>query len=246
MSGAEFGIALAVFLACAVEVTELITIDLAVGMTRGWRDTLLGSGAGFAVVGAVVAVLGPSLALIPLSPLRIVVGALLLYFGAGWLRKAVLRHAGLKAKHDENAIYAREAEAALAEGRSAGFDVYAFTVAFKGTALELTEVAVIVLTLGAGHLAVASSAAVLAILVITALALAIRRPLAKVPENALKMAVGTMLVSFGVFWGAEGLGVAWPGADAALLVLVPLIGLSALGSARVLRARKLESSRAIA
>jgi len=239
MNGAEFGVALAVFLACAVEATEIATILLAIGTTRGWRATLFGAVAGFFAVGAVVGALGPAIAMMPLSPLRIVVGMLLLYFGGGWLRKAILRQAGLKAKHDEVAIFEHEAEVARAEERLSGFDGYAFVVAFKGTALELTEVAVIVLTLGATHIATASGAALAALVLVAAAAFALRRPLARVPENALKLAVGCMLVSFGAFWGLEGLGFGWPAGDAALLVLVPCVALSALGAARVLRAKRL-------
>ena len=238
MTGAEMGVVLAVFLACTVESVEIATIALALGMTRGWQATLLGVGTGFTTVGVVIAVFGPALALVPLSPLRVIVGAVLLYFGAGWLRKAVLRHAGLKAKHDERAIYEHEAEFARAEGLPRGFDAYAFAGAFKSTSLELAEVAIIVLTLGSSNVTLASGAALLALILVGLLAFAVRRPLTRVPENALKFGVAVMLVSFGAFWLLEGVGFAWPSGDAALLVLVPSVLLGSLGAARLLRGRR--------
>jgi uncharacterized membrane protein len=225
MSGAELGLALSVFLACAVEAVEALTIVLAVGTTRSWSSALAGVGAAALALAAVIGALGPALSALPLGVLRLVVGALLLVFGLQWLRKAILRSAGLKERHDETAAFAHERDAALAAGAVAGrgFDGYAFTIAFKGVLLEGLEVAFIALTFGSNQhrvgLAAASAAA--AVLLVAGVGVAIHAPLARVPENAMKFAVGVMLTSFGTFWGAEGAGADWPGGDAALLALIP-------------------------
>jgi len=198
-----------VFLACAVEAVEALTIVLAVGTTRGWRSTLQGVAAGLLVLAVVVTALGPALTLIPLDALRLVVGGLLLVFGLQWLRKAQLRASGFKALHDEAAIYARQIAAARAAGTEPQrfiTDGYAFTLAFKGVLLEGLEVAFIVVTFGAnqGSIPLAVLGAVLAVAVVTVAGIAVRAPLARVPENTMKFAVGLMLTSFGIFWGAEG------------------------------------------
>jgi uncharacterized membrane protein len=230
----------AVFLACMVEAVEATTIVLAAGTTRDWRSALRGVGAGLLVLAVIVAALGPALSAVPLRPLRLVVGGLLLIFGLQWLRKAILRASGYKALHDETQIYADEVAAARgADQRSrAGIpDWYAFTLSFKGVVLEGLEVAFIALTFGSNqhNIPLAAIAAVAAIAVVTAAAVAIRAPLARVPENTMKFAVGVMLCGFGTFWGAEGAGAHWPGSDAALLVLVPAIAVFALGLVGALR-----------
>jgi uncharacterized membrane protein len=224
MSGAQFGLALSVFLACSVEAVEALTIVLAVGVTRDWRSALTGVGVALIVLAALSAGLGPALTALPIDVLRVAVGGLLLVFGLQWLRKAVLRASGLKALHDESSAYARERAAAEAAVTGAGsIDGYAFTIAFKGALLEGLEVVFIVLTFGANQhdVPLAAVAAVIAVLVVVVAGVAVRAPLARVPENALKFAVGVMLVSFGMFWGGEGAGAHWPGGDAALLVLIP-------------------------
>jgi len=227
VSGPEVGLALSVFLACAVEAVEALTIVLAVGATRSWSSAFSGVGAATLVLAAIVVALGPALTALPIDALRVVVGGLLLIFGLQWLRKAVLREAGLKAKHDELATFQEETEAARAAGREGGggFDGYAFTVAFKGVLLEGLEVAFIVLTFGANqhNVGLAAVAAAVAVLVVIAAGVAARAPLARVPENTMKFAVGVMLSSFGMFWGAEGAGASWPGGDAALLAIVPCV-----------------------
>jgi uncharacterized membrane protein len=215
---------LAAFLASAVECVEALTIVLAVGLTRGWRSTMTGVGCAAAVLVVVVAALGPALTVIPLRGLRLVVGSLLLVFGLQWLRKAILRASGWKALHDEEAIFRRElAEAgSAADVERAGVDWYAFTVAFKGVLLEGLEVAFIVVTFGSnqGNVPLAAAAAVAAIVLVAAVGLRARAPLARVPENTLKLAVGLLLTTFGTFWAAEGAGASWPGGDLALLVLL--------------------------
>jgi uncharacterized membrane protein len=226
MSGAEIGLALSVFLACSVEAVEALTIVLAVGATRSWSSAMTGVGAAVLALAVIVAALGPALTSLPIGVLRVVVGGLLLIFGLQWLRKAILRSAGLKAKHDELQIYTEETAAAHDAGaESGGFDGYAFAISFKGVMLEGLEVAFIVLTFGANQhrVGLAAAAAALAILIVIVAGVAARAPLARVPENTLKFAVGVMLSSFGMFWGAEGAGATWPGGDAALLVIVPSV-----------------------
>ena len=227
MTGTELGLALSVFLACTVEAVEALTIVLAVGITRSWSSALYGVGAAVLALAAIVAALGPALTSLPLNTLRVVVGGLLLIFGLQWLRKAMLRAAGLKALHDEEAIFAAEREARGRRRRAcgAGFDGYAFAIAFKGVLLEGLEVAFIVLTFGANqhNVGLAAAAAGVAIAVVVLAGVAARAPLARVPENAMKFGVGVMLTSFGMFWGAEGAGAHWPGGDAALLVIIPSV-----------------------
>jgi uncharacterized membrane protein len=231
---------LAVFLACVVEAVEALTIVLAAGTGRDWRSAISGVLAGIALLAVIVAVLGPALTLVPFGGLRLVVGGLLLIFGLQWLRKAVLRAAGLKARHDEDAIYAAELAAAQsvpAGGRGLVGDWYAFTVSFKGVVLEGLEVAFIVLTFGANQrdIPLATLAALIAIMAVTITGLAIRAPLARVPENTMKFVVGVMLTSFGIFWGAEGARAHWPGADLALLIIVPAVAVFGLALVAVLR-----------
>jgi uncharacterized membrane protein len=231
MSAAEVGLALSVFLACAVEAVEALTIVLAVGATRSWSSAFRGVGAAALALVAIVLALGPALTSLPIDALRVFVGGLLLIFGLQWLRKAILREAGLKAKHDELETYREESEAARAAGRpDKGFDGYSFAIAFKGVLLEGLEVAFIVLTFGANqhNVGLAAVAALLAVLLVVLAGAAARAPLARVPENKLKFAVGTMLSSFGMFWGAEGAGAHWPGGDAALLAIIPCVLLASI------------------
>jgi uncharacterized membrane protein len=216
---------LAAFLASAVEMVEALTIVLAVGVTRGWRSALYGVGAAGLALAALVGALGPALTLVPLGTLRLVVGGLLLTFGLQWLRKAILRASGFKALHDEDAVYAHEREEAERAGHEqrAGLDWYSFTLSFKGVFLEGLEVAFIVITFGAarsGGVAIAAAAAGAALVIVVLTGVLLRVPLARVPENTLKFAVGLLLTTFGTFWGAEGAGVSWPGGDAALPVIL--------------------------
>src|SRR5579864_3665202 len=212
---------LATFLASAVEMVEALTIVLAVGTTRGWRSALIGVAAGLAVLAVIIALLGPALTAIPIDALRLVVGGLLLVFGLQWLRKAILRAGGVTALRDEATIFERQRAAARTKGREirAGMDWYAFTLSFKGVLLEGLEVAFIVVTFGATahNLWLATLGAVAALVIVLIVGVAVHAPLSKVPENALKFAVGLLLSSFGTFWAAEGAGATWPGSDAAIL-----------------------------
>ena len=234
---------LTVFIACVVEAVEALTIVLAAGITREWKSTLQGGAVALVVLAAITAAVGPAITDLPLTALRVVVGALLAIFGLQWLRKAVLRATGYKALHDEASAYLREvaaAEAAPTETKRGVNDWYAFTLAFKGVLLEGLEVIFIVITFGANQKNVGAAVigAAAAIVLVTVAGVALKAPLTKVPENWMKFVVGVMLTSFGTFWGAEGAGVRWPGNDAALLVLVPVVALVCLGYVFWLHTRK--------
>ena len=230
------------FLASAVEMVEALTIVLASGLTRGWRSSLLCLGAALVVLAVIVAALGPALTQIPISALRLIVGTLLLAFGLQWLRKAILRASGYKEQKDEDAVFARElAEArAAATETHAGVDWYGFTLSFKGVLLEGLEVAFIVLTFGssAGNVPLATFAAAVALVVVAVAGVLVRAPLARVPENALKFAVGIMLTTFGIFWAAEGAGADWPGDEASLPFVLAFVILVSFGSVALLRRRR--------
>lgn len=229
---------LATFAASSVEMIEALTIVVAVGVTRGWRSALEGVGVALLALAALVGIFGPALVhLVPIHTLRLVVGALLLIFGLQWLRKAILRASGHKAKHDEDAIYARQVEELSATGATGkGRDSTAFVVAFKGVFLEGVEVVLIVLTLGttSSRLGLAAIAAGAAVVVVGGIGVAVSRQLSEVPENALKMVVGVMLVSFGTFWSGEGVHISWPGSDAAIVALVAFYAAIAWASVGIL------------
>jgi uncharacterized membrane protein len=234
---------LTVFVACVVEAVEALTIVLATGITREWKSTFQGMAVALVALAVITAAVGPAISYLPLTGLRLVVGALLLIFGLQWLRKAVLRATGYKALHDEASAYLREvaaAEAATRQSRRGVSDWYSFTLAFKGVLLEGLEVVFIVITFGDNQkdIGAAVIGAAAAIIVVTIAGIAVRAPLTRVPENWMKFSVGVMLTSFGTFWGAEGAGVAWPGNDAALLVLVPVVALAAAACILWLRSRK--------
>jgi uncharacterized membrane protein len=216
----------AAFLASLVEAVEALTIVLAVATVRGWRPAGLGALAGLAVLALIVVVLGPLLGHVSLRLLQLVIGVLLLLFGMRWLRKAILRAAGVIPLHDEATAFATET-AELREQASrneARLDWIGAITTFKAVVLEGLEVVFIVIALGAGRgmLIPASAGAVAACLVVAGVGLIVHRPLARVPENTLKFAVGIMLSAFGVFWTGEGLGVAWPGADFAIVIFAAI------------------------
>lgn len=216
----------AVFLASLVEMVEALTIVVAVGVTRGWRSALEGVAAALGLLAAIVVLVGPTLARIPLNSLRLFVGGFLLVFGMQWLRKAILRSAGLKARHDEDRIYA-ETVASL-RATTSSRDSIGFVTSFKGVFLEGLEVVVTVITLGssARHLTLAALAALSALLLVVVIGLIVARQLSHVPENGMKMAVGLGLVAYGTFWVGEGLGIHWPSGDATLLELIGIYGLA--------------------
>ena len=232
---------LSAFLASAVEFVEALTIVLASGVARGWRSSLIGVAAATVVLAAIVAALGPALTVIPIDALRLVVGSLLLVFGLQWLRKAILRASGFKALHDEDSIFATELEGARTAERveRAGVDWYGFTLSFKGVLLEGLEVAFIVLTFGStqGSIPLAALGAGAALVLVAGVGIAVRAPLARVPENTMKFAVGVMLTTFGIFWATEGAGGHWPGSDAALIGVLAFVVATSAALVALLRRR---------
>jgi Ca2+/H+ antiporter, TMEM165/GDT1 family len=232
VTAAAWALLLATFVACFVEAVEATTIIMAVGFTRSWRSTWWGVATALVALAVVTAVFGYALtSWLPEAALQLVIGGLLLVFGLQWLRKAILRASHRRSIHDEDKIFREHEEAArLAGGRPEGFDTFSFMVALKGTFLEGMEVVFIVITFGlnAHDVPVAVVGAVAAVIVVSILAVSLRKPLAMIPENAMKYGVGLLLASFGTFWSVEGLGVfrpgqqsvAWPGSDAAILVLI--------------------------
>ncbi len=215
---------LAAFLASLVEFIEALTVVLAVGAVRGWKGALGGAGLALLVLLAIVVVLGPTLAAIPIDVVQLGVGTLLLLFGMRWLRKAILRAAGVIPLHDEAALFEKEVATLRGLARvTQGWDRVAVTTAFQITMVEGIEVVFIVIAMGAaggGLLVPASLGAIAALVLVVALGLVLHRPVSSIPENTLKFTVGILLSSFGTFWIGEGAGLAWPGADWSLLGLV--------------------------
>ena len=202
----------AAFLGSAVEATEALTIVLAVGLTRGWRAPLLGTVAALVSLAVLVILFGQLIVTrVPDSALKLVVGTLLLLFGIRWLHRAVLRSAGVAAKHDEDRAY--QQTVAQLQGEAEKTDWVGFILALKGVFLEGLEVVFIVIGVGGtGHgLPVAVAGGLAAAVVVAATGVVIRKPLARVPENTLKYGVGVILTSLGTFWAAEGMGASWPG-----------------------------------
>src|SRR2546423_4337422 len=229
----------AAFLSSLVEAVEALTIVLAVATVRGWRPAGLGALAGLATLALIVLALGPLLDRVPLHALQLVIGVLLLLFGMRWLRKAILRAAGAIPLHDEEEIFAAETAAlrAQASEHAARLDWLAALASYKAMLLEGLEVVFVVIAVGAGRglLVPASIGALAACALVAAVGLALRRPLARVPENTLKFTVGVMLSAFGVFWTGEGLGVPWPGEDLAILGFAALFLIVAVAAVRLVR-----------
>ena len=248
LSGNDIALFVSVFLACAVEAVEAVTIILAAGTSRDWRSTFQGVISGLVVLAGLIVILGPSIENLPKNTLRLAVGGLLLVFGMQWLRKAILRASGFKALHDEDKIFKDEVEAARKVAKVSRFavsDWYAFTLSFKGVLLEGLEVVFIVVTFGIiqkGSNPQAFSpaiwAAAIAVVLVTIAGFAIHKPLSKVPENTMKFVVGTLLTSFGIFWGAEGAGAQWPHQDLSLLAIIPFVLLVCFGLIEILKVRK--------
>ena len=229
-------VVLAAFLASTVEVVEAFTIVLAVGLTQGWRPALSGAALALVALAVIVAVLAPLLGFVPLELLQFVIGVLLILFGLRWLRKAILRAAGLMPMRDEERAFAKETDALRHHAHSQRANYLAGLAAFNAVLLEGIEVVFIVIAVGTtrGLTLYASIGAAAAVVLVAIVGFAVHKPLSKIPENALKFVVGLMLTSFGVFWTGEGLGVDWPGADLSLLgILIVLIAVSAAAVQRL-------------
>ncbi len=221
----------AAFLASAVEFVEAFTIVLVIGVTVNWRSSFLGMGVALVALAFIVGVFGVGLIrVIPIEALRLMIGVLLLLFGLKWLKKALLRYSGLKAVHDEEAIYETQLEELKSKGivASKRLDPFGVAISFKSVLLEGMEVAFIVLTFGLqanspGHqngIAIAALGAAAALGLVVVVGAVVRAPLQRVPENTLKFVVGVMLSTFGTFWGGEGVGIKWWGGD---LCLFPIL-----------------------
>ncbi|TGP45274.1 hypothetical protein EN873_42100 [bacterium M00.F.Ca.ET.230.01.1.1] len=232
-----FSTVTASFLASFVEVVEAFTIVLAVGVTRGWRPALSGAALALALLAALVFVFGPLLTLVPITVLQFLVGVLLILFGMRWLRKAILRSAGIIALRNEEKAFAKETATLQRQADDRRADYLAAVASFKAVLLEGVEVVFIVIAVGAAHgqTLYASLGALAAFILVALIGLAVHRPLARVPENALKFIVGLMLTSFGVFWTGEGLGAEWPGEDLALLAIFAIIAAASFAIVRWLR-----------
>jgi len=227
-------LSLTIFLASAVEVVEMVAIILGVGLTRGWRATIAGVVVALLVLSGVVALLGPALTLLPISVLRASVGILLLLFGSQWLRKGILR---INLYGFTSPMSSEDDDEAVLQNGPDGMDWTAFVLSFKGVFLEGLEVVFIVVTFGtATHLiGLAALSAAAACVVIVALAFLIHSKLRDIPRHIVKYSVGLLLVTFGTFWAAEGLGAVWPGGDLWVLVLLGLYFLFSVACLYLLR-----------
>jgi uncharacterized membrane protein len=230
---------IASFLGSFVEVVEAFTIVLAVGVTQGWRPSLLGSALALIVLVALVVFLGPLLGLIPLDLIQLIIGTLLVLFGLRWLRKAILRASGFIPLHDEASAFGAEVDSLARQSADRRANMLAAIVAFKAVLLEGVEVVFIVIATGAGNgmIGYASAGAAAAFLIVGCIGLLLHKPLSTVPENSLKFVVGLLLSAFGIFWIGEGLGADWPGADMSLLGILAVLAIFSVIAVRMLRRR---------
>lgn len=212
---------LIIALAVSVEAVEALTIVLAAGVAHNWRAALTGAGSAFAIIVCATALLYPVITLIPLTPMHLIVGGVMLYYGVTWLRKGVLRASGRKAKHDEDAIY----KTTLKAKRSG------FALAFNGVFMEGMEIVLVVVALSA-HSPLGFAAAGAAVAIVVAAGFFVRHPLSRVPENAMKLFVGVMLSGIGVFWFGEGVGIAWP--DVTLFAIYAALAVGTVVAVRLL------------
>jgi uncharacterized membrane protein len=246
----EWAVTIAAFLASAVEFVEAFTIVLVVGITINWRSAMIGAAAAAVTLAVIVAIFGTAIVIyVPIDLLRLIVGFILLLFGLKWLKKAILRYSGLKALHDEEAIF----EEHMAELRARGEDISqiqptAVALSYKSVLLEGLEVAFIVITFGSNATAQSSSGiggigsaaigAVVAGILVILLGVLVRAPLKQIPENTLKFVVGIMLTSFGTFWMIEGFKVSWPLSDAFIPILAAIYLLASFAFIGWLRGQK--------
>ena len=239
-----------VILTSAVEMVETLTIVLASGMTRGWRSTIEGTVVALITLAAIVVILGLTLInYVPVDILRLVVGFLLLIFGLQWLSRAILRASGYKALRDEAAVYQNKVETL---SRSGGIlhgkrDSLAFAISFKGVFLEGLETVIIVISFGAptGQLGIAALGAVIAALIMGIAGIVMARPLTRIPENYIKLGVGTLLTAFGIFWLGEGVGIEWITDDVFLLILFAILVLTAYGLIKYFKRKRIQTYREV-
>ena len=213
----------------------MVTIVVGVGATRGWRSTIVGAISGFGVLAVVVVVVGAALSRVPIGPLRLVIGALLLVFGLQWFRKGIVRVAarGLAGMAGEDPHEAAE------QWQGQGMDWTAWFLSFKGVVLEGLEVAIIVVSFGAGanNYAAAIVGGSAALVIFLAIGFIIHRSLRRIPRSFLQLIVGTLLTTFGTFWSVEGLGIDWPASDGTIVALIVIYGLTAAAFIRLQRRR---------
>ncbi len=234
---------LTTFLASAVEVIEMVTIVLGVGMTRGWPATMAGAVVGILTLIGVVAALGPALTFVPISVLRAGIGILLLLFGVQWLRKGIFRISkyGFRPR---TKVMEEDGETASRQD-SGAIDWTAFVLAFKGVLLEGFEVAFIIITFGAAthHFGLAVLSAASAFVIVVLIAAVIQKVLREIPGHMIKFSVGLLLATFGTYWAAEGLGINWPGEDLSIIVLLVFYFLFSIGWLPVMRQSRRSSLR---
>jgi uncharacterized membrane protein len=225
MDGSFLG--LSVFIACVVEMVEALTIILAIGVTRGWRSTLLATGAALVCLVVIVGVFGKTLmhsvsndSNPTVQRLWIIMGGLLLIFGLQWTKKGILRFTSILPSRDETKVYNRTVEAAketIKEDEKL-IDWYGFVIVFKGVLIEGLEVVFILITFSAtqNNLRVGIIAALIAFLVVALMGILIHKPLSRVPENTMKLIVGVLLTTFGTYFSTKGVGVQWPHGEVAI------------------------------
>jgi uncharacterized membrane protein len=259
-TASDSAIFIATFLACLVEMVEALTIVVAVGKSVNFKVALIAAGFSAIVLSILILIVGePIIHFVPLKVLQFAIGLILLYFGFKWIRKAILRAAGLKAKHDEAKIYQENVEklSKLKEDTKTSMKFRflkfldtpikreGFSMAFNGVFIEGLEVVIIVVSLSSANksLSISSLGALAALVVVAIAGFIFTKALTGVPENALKMTVGIMLMSFGTFYIGEGATLKWPGKDLFILALVAIFGLIALISTSVLKLTKAKSTK---
>jgi uncharacterized membrane protein len=230
------------FLASVVEAIEMVAIVVGVGLIRGWRASLVGAGLGLLVLVVLSVGLGTALTSIPIDTLRLIIGALLLAFGLGWLRKGVQRVAAKGFAGDEEDV-----EDTGSHEQRFRMDWTGFVLSFKGVLLEGLEIAFIVVTFGAtaDQLTIAAIGGASAVVLVAVLGVTFHSSLTKIPRSVLILTVGLMLSTFGTFWAAEGLGVDWPGEEVALPVILTFYCLVAATLVALQRRRLLGGAREV-
>jgi uncharacterized membrane protein len=239
-------VTLASFLGTSVEFIEALTIILAVGTVKGWRSALSGAALATVVLVIITAIFGiPFVHFIQLRLVQFVIGLLMLLFGMRWLRKAILRYAGMKALHDEEEAYRKELERQRKSNSGAStMDWFGFATCFQIVMLEGIEAIFIVLTFGlaAQTLTSAIAGGVIGLVMVVAAGLLLRKPLTRIPENTMKFIVGIMLSGFGIFWVGEGVDVAWWHEDLSIVVIIVLLVAISLTAVSLLKSARTQKA----